>query len=139
MGLASLARNAPSGWTVPYLLSFTEKFQIRNTFAHKSVRKWSACSILKTLQEKERVDPFVWFPEQTINFIWQNASSPMSTKTSFSWWMHNKTNITCAWRTINSVKDAVWSARNLLVFQSKELTLSECCRLAHSKVQDYLP
>eukprot|EP00061_Rhincodon_typus_P014102 g40917.t1 len=36
------------------------------------------------------------------------------------------------------MKDAFWSARNLLVFQSKELTLPECCRLAHSKVQDHM-
>eukprot|EP00061_Rhincodon_typus_P011930 g37309.t1 len=40
------------------------------------VRKWSARCILKTLQEKERVDPVGWFPEQTVKVIWQNASSP---------------------------------------------------------------
>eukprot|EP00061_Rhincodon_typus_P016258 g44374.t1 len=51
---------------------------------------------------------------------------------------HTKTNIDRAWRAINLVKDALWSAQNLLVFQSKELTLTECCRLAHSKVQDYM-
>eukprot|EP00061_Rhincodon_typus_P012644 g38509.t1 len=50
--------------------------------------------------------------------------------------MHAETNNDCTWRTINSVKDAPWSAQNLLVFQSKELTLTECCRLAHTKVQD---
>ncbi|XP_048392418.1 uncharacterized protein LOC125455003 isoform X1 [Stegostoma tigrinum] len=52
--------------------------------------------------------------------------------------VHTATNINCAWRTINLVKDALWSARNLLVYQSKELTLTDCCRLAHSKVQDYI-
>eukprot|EP00061_Rhincodon_typus_P013398 g39746.t1 len=41
-------------------------------------------------------------------------------------------------KTINLVKDTLWSARTLSVFQSKELTLTECCRLAHSKVQDYV-
>eukprot|EP00061_Rhincodon_typus_P012201 g37786.t1 len=51
---------------------------------------------------------------------------------------HTETNISCAWRSINVVKDAPWPARNLLVFQMKELTLTECCRLAHSKVQDYV-
>eukprot|EP00061_Rhincodon_typus_P001662 g15398.t1 len=50
--------------------------------------------------------------------------------------MHTETNIDCTWRTINSVKDLLWSARNVLVFQSKELTLAECGRLAHSKAQD---
>eukprot|EP00061_Rhincodon_typus_P013684 g40214.t1 len=52
--------------------------------------------------------------------------------------IHTETNISCAWRTINSVKDALWSAQNVLVFQSKELTPTKCCRLAHSKVQDYV-
>eukprot|EP00061_Rhincodon_typus_P010319 g34523.t1 len=50
--------------------------------------------------------------------------------------MHAETNM--AWRTINSVKDTFCSARNLLVFQNKELTLTRCCRLAHSKFQDYM-
>ncbi|XP_067896195.1 uncharacterized protein [Heterodontus francisci] len=51
---------------------------------------------------------------------------------------HTETNINCCWRTINLVKDALWSARNLLVFQRKELSTTECCRLAYSKVQDYV-
>eukprot|EP00061_Rhincodon_typus_P010228 g34354.t1 len=50
--------------------------------------------------------------------------------------MHAKTNISYAWRSINSVKDALWSARTLLVFQNNELTLTQCCRLAHSKFFD---
>eukprot|EP00061_Rhincodon_typus_P006744 g27720.t1 len=33
-----------------------------------------------------------------------------------------ETNISCAWRTVNAVKDTLWSARNLLVFQLQELT-----------------
>eukprot|EP00061_Rhincodon_typus_P013542 g39975.t1 len=49
---------------------------------------------------------------------------------------HTKTNINCAWRTINSVKDALWFVQHLLVFQSKEWTLTDSCELAHSKVQD---
>eukprot|EP00061_Rhincodon_typus_P016275 g44397.t1 len=49
---------------------------------------------------------------------------------------HTETNITYAWRTLNAVKHALWSAQNLLVFRLKELTSTECCRLAHSKVQD---
>ncbi|XP_078075400.1 uncharacterized protein LOC144497833 [Mustelus asterias] len=51
---------------------------------------------------------------------------------------HTETNINCCWRVINSVKDALWSARNLLIFQLKELSSTECCRLAYSKVQDYV-
>ncbi|GCC35650.1 hypothetical protein chiPu_0014137 [Chiloscyllium punctatum] len=76
MGLASLPRNALSSWTVPYHLSFVEKFMKKNTFDHKSIRKWSARSVLETLREKERADPVEWFPEQTVKAIWQNASSP---------------------------------------------------------------
>eukprot|EP00061_Rhincodon_typus_P013939 g40636.t1 len=49
-----------------------------------------------------------------------------------------ETNIYCTWRTINSVKDTLWSARTLLVFRNNELTPNEGCRLAHSKVQDYV-
>eukprot|EP00061_Rhincodon_typus_P007763 g29773.t1 len=51
--------------------------------------------------------------------------------------MHTETNIDCIWRTINSVKVVLWSARHLLV-QSKELTPTESCRLAPSKVRDYV-
>eukprot|EP00061_Rhincodon_typus_P002452 g17610.t1 len=51
---------------------------------------------------------------------------------------HIKTNFSCAWRTINLVKDTFWSAQNFLVFQKKELTPTEYCRLAHSKVQDHV-
>ncbi|XP_067866275.1 uncharacterized protein [Heterodontus francisci] len=51
---------------------------------------------------------------------------------------HTERNIICCWRTINSVKDALWSARSLLVFQRKELSTTESCRLAHSKVRDYV-
>eukprot|EP00061_Rhincodon_typus_P010254 g34409.t1 len=51
---------------------------------------------------------------------------------------HTKTNINCTWRTVNSVEDALWSAQNVLVFQSKELTPTKYCRLAHSKVQVYM-
>eukprot|EP00061_Rhincodon_typus_P014673 g41850.t1 len=49
-----------------------------------------------------------------------------------------KTNISCTWRSINSVKDSLWSAQILVVFQNKELTLTECCRLTPSKVRDYM-
>eukprot|EP00061_Rhincodon_typus_P009384 g32853.t1 len=56
MGLASLPWNAPSSWTIPYHLSFVEKFMKENTFDHKSIKQWSARSILETLWEKERVD-----------------------------------------------------------------------------------
>eukprot|EP00061_Rhincodon_typus_P009527 g33100.t1 len=50
---------------------------------------------------------------------------------------YTEANINCICRTINSVKDALWSARNLLVFPLKELTLTECCGLAYAKVQNY--
>eukprot|EP00061_Rhincodon_typus_P008700 g31546.t1 len=51
---------------------------------------------------------------------------------------HTETNIDCGWRTINAMKDALWSAQNLVAFQSKQLTLTGGCSLAHSKVQDYM-
>eukprot|EP00061_Rhincodon_typus_P007316 g28901.t1 len=76
MGLASLPRNTPSGWTVPYCLSFVEKFTKKKAFEPQSIRKLSARSILETLREKETMDPVMWFPEQTVKVIWQNASSP---------------------------------------------------------------
>eukprot|EP00061_Rhincodon_typus_P015142 g42659.t1 len=51
---------------------------------------------------------------------------------------HTKPNINRAWRTVNFVKCTVWSAQNLWIFQNKELTLTKCCKLANSKVQDYV-
>ncbi|XP_067875652.1 cytochrome P450 2J2-like isoform X2 [Heterodontus francisci] len=51
---------------------------------------------------------------------------------------HTEININCCWRIFSSVKDALWSARNMMVFQCKELSMTECCRLARSKVQDYV-
>eukprot|EP00061_Rhincodon_typus_P018254 g47354.t1 len=165
MGLALLPWNTPSSWTVPYHLSFVEKLVKRNIFDHKAIRRWSARSIFGTLRVNERVDPVGWFPTQTAKVIWQNASSPeLSNKHQDIAWLvvrralpvrsfmhartlrhrtlpsktHTEANITCSWRTINAVKDTLWSARNLLVFQLKELTPTECCRLAHSKVQDYM-
>eukprot|EP00061_Rhincodon_typus_P012873 g38892.t1 len=73
MGLTSLPS---SSWAISYHLSFMEKFAKRNTFVHRSIGKWSARSVLKTLREKERVDPVEWFPELTVKVIWQKASSP---------------------------------------------------------------
>eukprot|EP00061_Rhincodon_typus_P014366 g41338.t1 len=75
MGLALLPLNAPSHWIVQYHLSLIETFVRKNTFDHKSIRKWSARRILKTLREKERVNPIGQFPEQTVKANWQNASS----------------------------------------------------------------
>eukprot|EP00061_Rhincodon_typus_P008221 g30644.t1 len=60
----------------PYHMSLVEKFVKENTFDNKSIRTGSTHSVLKTLQEKERVDLVDWFPEQTVKVIWQNASSP---------------------------------------------------------------
>eukprot|EP00061_Rhincodon_typus_P003050 g19158.t1 len=80
MGVASLLRNIPSSWTILYHLSFVEKFVKKNTFDHQSITKWSKCSSLETLREKERVDPIAWFPVQTVNVIWQNVSSPELSK-----------------------------------------------------------
>lgn len=51
---------------------------------------------------------------------------------------HTETDINCCWKVINSVKDALWSARNLLVFQHCEMSVGECCRLAHSRLQEYV-
>eukprot|EP00061_Rhincodon_typus_P017798 g46662.t1 len=69
-------RNAQNSWTVPYHLSFLEKFVKKNTFDHKSIRQWSARSVLETLREKEEMDLVEWFPVQTVKVIWQNTSSP---------------------------------------------------------------
>eukprot|EP00061_Rhincodon_typus_P006461 g27125.t1 len=63
-------------WAIPYHLSFVEKFAMKNTFDHKSIRKRSAHRILGSLQEKEKVDPVGLFPEQTVKVIRQNVSSP---------------------------------------------------------------
>eukprot|EP00061_Rhincodon_typus_P008164 g30544.t1 len=115
VGLASLPRNAPSSWAVPYHLFFMEKFAKKNIFDHKSIRKWSACTVLETLWEKEKVYPVVWFPDCVLFGLFPR--------------MNIKTNIDCTWRTVNLVKDTLWSAQNLLVFQSKELTPTECRRL----------
>eukprot|EP00061_Rhincodon_typus_P018427 g47595.t1 len=110
MALASLLWNAPSSWTIPYCLSFVEKFAKKNTFDHKSIRKWSVHSILETLWEKERVYPVGLFPEQTVKVIWQNDSSPELS---------------------NKHQDIAWLV-------SKVLTLIEGCRLAHSNIQDHM-
>ncbi|XP_059829865.1 uncharacterized protein LOC132396366 [Hypanus sabinus] len=50
---------------------------------------------------------------------------------------HTETNIRCCWQIINSVKDALWSARNLMVCQHTEMSVGECCRPAHSRLQEY--
>eukprot|EP00061_Rhincodon_typus_P018361 g47510.t1 len=78
--------------TVPYHLSFMEKFLKKNSFDYKSIRQWSHIV----------------------------SSRPFGKRTN------------------NTVKDVLWSAQNLLVFQLKELTPTECCRLEQSKVQDYM-
>eukprot|EP00061_Rhincodon_typus_P008525 g31215.t1 len=110
MGLASLPGNTPSSWTVPYQLSFVEKFDKIITSDRKSIRKWSAHNVLKNLREKEKVDPATWFPKQTVQVTRQNASSPEHS---------------------NRHQDITWLV-------NKELTLTECCRLARSKVRDYV-
>eukprot|EP00061_Rhincodon_typus_P005790 g25735.t1 len=40
--------------TVLYYLFLMGKFPKRNTFHHRSIRKWTARSILESLREKER-------------------------------------------------------------------------------------
>eukprot|EP00061_Rhincodon_typus_P015494 g43203.t1 len=143
IGLALLLWNAPNSWTFPYHLSFTKKFAKKSICDHQSVRKWSARNVLETLWKKERVNPVRMFPEQTVKIIWQNASSPeLSNRHQDIAWLvsssvtldfvhyglfpgtYIETNINCACRTINSVKDSLWSARNLLVLQGTELTLT---------------
>eukprot|EP00061_Rhincodon_typus_P008724 g31591.t1 len=118
-GLALLPWDAPSCETVPAYLSFLEKFAKKNTFDHQSIRKWSEYSVLETLRGKERVGPIAWFPEQTVKVIWQNALSP---------------------ELCNKHQDITWLVlRSFTNARSnKELTLTECCRLAHSKIQDYM-
>ncbi|XP_051883129.1 uncharacterized protein LOC127576594 [Pristis pectinata] len=76
MGLAPWPHGVPVSWTLPRYLSFLEKFFRTNSLDHKSIRKWSAQNILQTLQEKDSIDTLGWFPEQTVQTIWQNASSP---------------------------------------------------------------
>eukprot|EP00061_Rhincodon_typus_P011440 g36451.t1 len=86
------------------------KFAKKNTFDYKSNRKWSAHSILEKLRKKEMVDPIAWFPKQTVKVIWKNVSSPELS---------------------NKHQDIAWLLNN-------KLTLTECCRQAYSKVQDYV-
>ncbi|XP_062894504.1 uncharacterized protein LOC134340861 [Mobula hypostoma] len=76
MGLAPLPRNTPVSWSLPPYLSFVEKFFKTNAFDHRAIRQWSARNVLQALQEKDVMDTVGWFPEQTVQFIWQNASSP---------------------------------------------------------------
>eukprot|EP00061_Rhincodon_typus_P016300 g44437.t1 len=45
------------------------KFAKKNTFDQKSIRKWSACSILENRRQKEGLDPVKLFPEQTVKVI----------------------------------------------------------------------
>eukprot|EP00061_Rhincodon_typus_P014535 g41606.t1 len=88
ISLTSLLWNAPSSWSIPYHLSFVEKFTKKSIFDHRSIRKWSARSTLKILWEKETVDPVVWFPEQTVKAIWRNASSlELSNKHQDNTWL----------------------------------------------------
>ncbi|XP_072103315.1 uncharacterized protein [Mobula birostris] len=76
MGLAPLPRNAPVSWSLPAYLSYVAKFFQENAFDHRAIRQWSARSVLQALQEKDVMDTVGWFPEQTVQFIWQNASLP---------------------------------------------------------------
>eukprot|EP00061_Rhincodon_typus_P017538 g46267.t1 len=69
----------------------------------------------ETLREKERVDPVVWFPKQTVIIIRQNASSSELPK---------------------KYQD-IAQLDVKMALPNKELTLTACCRLAHSKVQVY--
>ena len=216
MGLAPFPRNTPVSWSLPPYLSSVERFFQVNTFDHRAIRQWSARTVLQALKEKDAMDTVGRFPEQTVQFIWQNASSPDLTNRhqDLAWlavrgvlpvrsllyarnvsstplcpredcgeeesvihlfahcgfaekvWRkmagavsrfipsssvtedsllyglfpgtHTETNIRCCWQTINSVKDTLWSARNLMVYQHTEMSVRECCRLAHSRLQEYV-
>eukprot|EP00061_Rhincodon_typus_P016892 g45343.t1 len=60
----------------------------RNYLGIWTIKKWSVCLVLETLQEKETVSPVAWFPEQTVKAIGQNASSPeLSNKHQDSTWL----------------------------------------------------
>eukprot|EP00061_Rhincodon_typus_P013422 g39790.t1 len=110
---------------VTTLQNTSEKFAKKNIFDNKSIRKWSARSILEPLREVERVDAVTWFPEQTVKAIWQNASPPE---------LSNK-HQDIAWR---AVRTALPMTSCMYAWLNKELTLTKCCKLAHSKVQDYV-
>ncbi|XP_078403064.1 uncharacterized protein LOC144683679 [Cetorhinus maximus] len=73
MGLATLPRNAPSSWTVPYHLSLVEKFMQKNTFDHGSIGRWSARGVLEALGDGGGVDPVGWFPERTVGVVWRKC------------------------------------------------------------------
>ncbi|XP_051899596.1 uncharacterized protein LOC127585904 [Pristis pectinata] len=47
-----------------------------------------------------------------------------------------ETDIKCCWKVISSVKDALWSAPNLLVSQLSEMSVRERCRWAQSRQQE---
>ena len=216
MGLAQMPRNVPVSWSLPPHLSSVERFFRTNTFDHMSIGQWSAQNVLQALQGKDSMDPVAWFPEQTAQLVWQNASSPELTNKhqDLAWlavrgalpvrsflhrrnlttsarcprdgcygvetvahlfaecgfaqrvWRkmqgslvrfipnssvtedsviyglfpgtHSETDIKCCWKVINSVKDALWSARALFTTQQSEMSVGECCRLAHCRLQEYV-
>eukprot|EP00061_Rhincodon_typus_P013468 g39854.t1 len=161
LNAALILWNALSSWVVPYHLFFMEKFTKKNNFDHKSIRKWSACSVLETLREKERVDPVMWFPEQTVKVIWQNASSPELVNKhpdiALSMPPHTVIEAAAGGRVVvdrdhhtspagmclrkgSLEKGAVASVKIYpeQLHDNKELTPIECCRLALSNVRDYV-
>eukprot|EP00061_Rhincodon_typus_P017573 g46324.t1 len=115
MGLASLLQNCPNH------LSFIKKFAKKSTFDRKSPGSGQHIVSLRPCR-----------------FILSSSVTQGSVLYGLFPGTHTGTNINCAWTTINLVKDTLLSARNLLVFQSKELTSNKCCRLAHSMVQGYM-
>eukprot|EP00061_Rhincodon_typus_P008418 g31008.t1 len=70
------------------------KFVKKIAFDHKSTRKWSAHSVLKSLREKERMDPVTCFLEQNVKAIWQDTSLPeLSSKHQAITWLVNPYNV----------------------------------------------
>lgn len=50
----------------------------------------------------------------------------------------NKSKWYVLWAILNSFKDAIWRARNVLVFRNAQLSSSDCVRLAMSILKDYV-
>eukprot|EP00061_Rhincodon_typus_P016691 g45041.t1 len=104
--------------------SGAKKFAKKNKFDHKFIGKWSACSILETLWEKERVDPVAWFIELTVKSHLAECLIARTFQQAPSY------------RLAGGEKGT--TCENLHVCLNKELSPTERSKLAHSKVQDYV-
>eukprot|EP00061_Rhincodon_typus_P004750 g23343.t1 len=103
MGLASLPWTIPSSWTILCHLSFVEKFAKKNTFDRKSIKYL----ITRAFQQAPRHLLADGEKGTTRDSLHVRPEQKQKLLEKFSR-MHTETSINCIWRTINSVKDALW-------------------------------